>query len=627
LSNLSAQKMLFVDCQTTGATPATAHLLELGWAVGRGADTVPPAFISTLIALPDEQLPPPRIQKITGITAEAMAEARQPADVAAQLQALVQAEEIVYAVAHWAQFEKTFLNDFFARHPLAIDAPSAENLHYICTCQIAKKLYPDLPSRAIRAVGGYFGLDVEEMKRSAGHVQSTYFIWQKLALELEKSGISDMAELVEWLKPAPRGSGKKSAKSGSSSEIAATGNVIKDGLNADIKNGLKNGLGEKFLLPLERLRRLDLPNEPGVYRMLNAHGKILYVGKATSLKSRVNSYFTGRKGKASKTKELISQVFDLHVSPLATPLEAALLENDLIKEHDPPYNRALKKRDRSLIYFSSDFSSMAEGPDSVHRCGPYPRGSTIEPLILLVEGVRSGSLDPGLFWGLLDQEATDRAVALFFAEQNIDVKAKPAITVRSLLALGLSLHRRFMLDGLALAGSGSLSLTYFLGPPASGGDDDEDESDSEAQVDGSLDSAADEISETLTDEELCDLVRGLIVGSARAYAVAKTLVRLLDTTIKYEEKKRRRQLVFQDGRLIYSADIGAACRVEEAVAVFKPGRRNSLQQPVELATYDRMRVLLAEIRRLHNRGHWLSLLEAESMVADMVPVNSLPVLS
>ncbi|MBU6453674.1 MAG: GIY-YIG nuclease family protein [Cyanobacteria bacterium REEB67] len=605
MSSLSDQKMLFVDCQTTGATPATAHLLELGWAVGRAIDPVPPAFVSMLVALPDQQLPPPRIQKITGITAEAMTAARQPASVAADLHALVHSEGIVYAVAHWAQFERTFLSDFFVRHPSTLDPFGAGNLHYICTCQIAKKLYPELPSRAIRAVGGYFGLDVEEMKRSAGHVESTYFIWQKLALDLEKRGIGEIEELIEWLKPAPKIAGKKSSRSASPAK------------KADEHGRIKNGVGEKFLLPLERLRRLDLPSEPGVYRMLNSHGKILYVGKATSLKSRVNSYFTGRKGKASKTKELISQVFDLHVSPLATPLEAALLENDLIKEHDPPYNRALKKRDRSLIYFSADFASLAERPDGEHCCGPFPRGSTIEPLILLVEGLRTGRLDPGLFWGLLDQEATDRAVALFFAEQNVDAKALSEITVRNILALGLSLYRRSMLDGLALAGTGSLSLTYFLGPPPSGSDDGENSEDCvdgraiDGLVEGIVDAGDEANSETLTDEELCGLVRGLVVSSARAYAVTKTLVRLLDTTIKYEEKKRRRQLVFQEGRLIYSADIPPSARVEEESAVFRPGRRNPLHQPVELATYDRMRVLLGEVRRLHNRGHWLSFLEGQ----------------
>jgi hypothetical protein len=372
--------------------------------------------------------------------------------------------------------------------------------------------------------------------------------------------------------------------------------------------------------------------------MLNCNGKILYVGKASSLKSRVNSYFTGRKGKDSKTKELISQVFDLDVSPLPTPLEAALLENDLIKEHDPPYNRALKKRGRSLVYFSSDFASSAAAADQLHVLGPFPRGSTIEPLILLSQGLQTNSFDPGLFWGLLDQDSAERAVSLFFSEYKSDLDRRNAgpITVRNLLALGLSFYRRHLLDTLAfdaIEGRAALSLTYFLGPQAAEGEETEIDRDSTEEVgEGDLAGAgkdcpdperakgADYIEqdarEEMSDEELAQIVKSLITGAARAYALARTLVRLLDATISYEEKNRRRKLVFQAGCLVRSEDLSQPYLAEgNEERLFKPGGRRNVAVPVDLATYDRMRVLLAEIRRLCGRGHWISLTGADLMIS------------
>jgi len=598
-TNLSDWPFLFVDCQTTGATPDRAHLLEVGWTVAKASDTEAPKIITRLISLPAEESLPPRIQKLTGISEADMAEAVSAEIVINEIQNDLTAHGLSHAVAHWAQFEKTFLTHYFEQF-----APSGRfDADFICTCQIAKRLYPDLPSRAIRAVGGYFGLSVDEMKRAQGHVEITFFIWQNLVRELEQMGINNAPDLQQWLAIKEKSVSRVKNNDGSPAESA------------------RSGAAAKFLLPLEPLSRLDLPDQPGVYRLLNSKGKILYVGKATSLKSRVNSYFTGRKGKDSKTKELISQVFDLHVSPLATPLEAALLENDLIKEHDPPYNRALKKRGRTLVYFSRDFASVSAIPDQKHILGPFPRGSTIEPLILLHQGLATNSFDPGLFWGLLDPPSIDRAITLFFAEYfDLDIKNQSSstnsISFRQLLALGMAFHRRQLLDSLQ-ADTRGLSLTYFIGPKAAEADDEEDAllDDTESgglSIQGESESSADESIVELTDEDLVLMVRSLVTGAARAYAMARTLTRLLDVTILYEEKKQRRRLIFVSGLLHLSADLDCLKVAEQApVPQFKPAARKHLNSPIDLVTYDRMRILLAEVRRVYARGNWISVTEAQ----------------
>ncbi len=666
--SLIDQPFLFVDCQTTGATPATARLLEVGWTIGRACDAAPSPVVTRLITLPEGEVVPNRIQKITGITADEMSAAVPLQAVAEELQNQLTVHGLRFACAHWAQFEKTFLADCFQNHTAQKELP----LEFICTCQIAKRLYPDLPSRAIRAVGGYFGLNLEEMKRSQGHVETTYFIWQKLARELDQLGLKDVEQLVEWLKVPIKSPAKSKKKKDEGAEVAdvnalapaaaAAGEAKGKGVKSRLKTGTDSGAGDKavkaksadapakFLLPIERLTRLELPAQPGVYRMLNAHGKILYVGKATSLKSRVNSYFTGRKGKDSKTKELISQIFDINVTPLATPFEAALMENDLIKAHDPPYNRALKKRGRAVVFFSQDFMSASEVADEVHTLGPFPRGSTIEPLILLTMGWQSQTFDIGLFWGLLDQDSTNRAVSLFF-DQYWPAQSGLAtpVTVRSLLALGLSFYRRDLLDSIAFT-EADLALTYFLGPQAAEAEEEEIAAEAGGQNPGAADGTvmpglkvsedgasiaavaaiaaalplhndpeeddADQESDELTDEDLVAMVRGLITGAARAYILAKTLLRLLDTEVCFEERKRRRRLIFERGHLVHQEDIGQIGVAEgDPSRLFKPSRRGCTITSIDLATYDRMRVLLTEIRRLYSRGHWISLREADHVIS------------
>ena len=75
--------------------------------------------------------------------------------------------------------------------------------------------------------------------------------------------------------------------------------------------------------------------------MLSQSGEVLYVGKATSLRSRVNSYFRGQKGPRPPQRDDRASL-ESDATPCATPLEAALLESDEIKRLNPPYNVVLK---------------------------------------------------------------------------------------------------------------------------------------------------------------------------------------------------------------------------------------------------------------------------------------------
>ena len=84
-----------------------------------------------------------------------------------------------------------------------------------------------------------------------------------------------------------------------------------------------------------------LPNKSGVYQFYDKKEKLLYVGKAKNLKTRVSSYFT-KKQEHGKTKVLVGKIQDIKYVVVATEMDALLLENNLIKKHQPKYNVMLK---------------------------------------------------------------------------------------------------------------------------------------------------------------------------------------------------------------------------------------------------------------------------------------------
>ncbi|MGN6565796.1 MAG: excinuclease ABC subunit UvrC [Thermomicrobiales bacterium] len=94
-------------------------------------------------------------------------------------------------------------------------------------------------------------------------------------------------------------------------------------------------------LPLEG-RLAALPAAPGCYMMKDAKDKVIYVGKAKVLRDRVRSYFGSPRSLTPKTRELVAHIADFEVVRTDTESEALILENELIKRHQPKYNIMLK---------------------------------------------------------------------------------------------------------------------------------------------------------------------------------------------------------------------------------------------------------------------------------------------
>src|SRR5450755_2445820 len=92
-----------------------------------------------------------------------------------------------------------------------------------------------------------------------------------------------------------------------------------------------------------------LPESPGVYLFKDAAGAVLYVGKATSLRDRVRSYFLQSRWIDAKTGSLVREIADFETIVLANAREALALENNLIKQYHPKFN-VLLRDDKTYPY-------------------------------------------------------------------------------------------------------------------------------------------------------------------------------------------------------------------------------------------------------------------------------------
>lgn len=121
----------------------------------------------------------------------------------------------------------------------------------------------------------------------------------------------------------------------------------------------------------------SLPHVPGVYQYFNKAGEIIYVGKAKNLKKRVSSYFLKDRHESAKTQVLVKNIVDIKFIITNTEFDALLLENTLIKKHQPKYNINLKD-DKTYPWivvtseaFPRIFATRKVFKDGSQYFGPY----------------------------------------------------------------------------------------------------------------------------------------------------------------------------------------------------------------------------------------------------------------
>ncbi|MEY4210831.1 MAG: hypothetical protein RLZ92_1212 [Pseudomonadota bacterium] len=136
-----------------------------------------------------------------------------------------------------------------------------------------------------------------------------------------------------------------------------------------------------------------LTQRPGIYRMLNEKGEIIYIGKAKNLKNRVSSYFRNQNA-SPKQQAMVAKVAAIEVTVTHTEGEALLLESQLIKRHKPRYNISLRDDKTYPYVFISSFHDFPQ--ITFHRgakkrkgqyFGPYPSASAVKETLQLLQKI------------------------------------------------------------------------------------------------------------------------------------------------------------------------------------------------------------------------------------------------
>ena len=338
---LAELEVVVVDCQASGANPEHGSLLEMGWAV-TGADGYrAPVEACWVVPAAGTRVSRP-VRELTGWNEACLASAVPPEEAWSRMLRLVPtgttAGRPAPCVIHFARFELGFLQELHRRH-----GAGGFPLDTICLHEVARRLFPELPRRGLRALAGYLGHSPSLVRRSAGHVDASAFIWRALLPALEAAAIHTWDDLKAWLerKAPPR---------------------------------------TRRTYPFPPERRRSLVGAPGVYRLLRSNGDVLYVGKAANVKKRIASHFTQQARANERALEMLTQVHDVAVTPTETVLEAALLETDEIKRLQPPYNVQLREENRRVWFARADLGAAAPAPDDDHRVGPLPSRWSITSL-------------------------------------------------------------------------------------------------------------------------------------------------------------------------------------------------------------------------------------------------------
>jgi len=328
--------------------------------------------------------------------------------------------------------------------------------------------------------------------------------------------------------------------------------------------------------------------------MCRSQGDLLYIGKAKSLKSRVNSYFHKKGRHSEHILEMLSQARQIATTVTETALEAAILESDEIKRHSPLYNMALQSHERKLFFYSKDLKSKQLNPTTRHPIGPIPSNIKMDSAAKLID-LLNGKIQkfsPRLI----------KAVLLTPAEYAPDKKN---------FKLGLeAFKKKYFSD---------IQTSVHLGHMMSWGTqfwkeklaemEKEQQKESEPDKEASQEVEQKTLGEGWTPERVFKALKRVIRIASFQMRRARWFCRLSESSLAWssadENKKDSHAIVFEKGL----ANI-EVCSLKPNSINSPPGHKKSLldrQINFDVAAYDRMRIVTTEMKRLIQEGRDIEL--------------------
>ena len=279
----------FVDVETTGTDPARDRITEVAVVTVDGDRGELRTGEWSSLVNPGVPIPS-QISWLTGISDPMVRSAPPFAELAERL---YDAFEDAIFVAHNARFDFGFLRSEFARAGIAWTA------RMLCTVRLSRRLYPDRGSHSLDAIAARFGLDASERHRALGDARLLWGFVQRL---YERVPRCEIEEAVRALLVRP---------------------------------GLPAALGPDAL---DRI-----PAAPGVYVMVGAAERALYVGKSIDLKARVAAHFSADAWD-ERSLRLAREVERIDWERTAGQIGALLRESQLIKQRMPAHNVRLRRQ-------------------------------------------------------------------------------------------------------------------------------------------------------------------------------------------------------------------------------------------------------------------------------------------
>ena len=301
-----------LDVETTGLSPRTNNIIEIGIVKISNLKIVDK--FQSLIN-PARNIPY-YISNITGITNDEVFNAPFFEEIADNISSFLSTGILT---GHNVSFDRSFLRKEF----ISCGQTNINNLT-VCTHKLAGRLYPQLKKKSLGSVCRHLKLHNKNAHRALPDAEVTALAFLKMIEEIqEKYKIKTVGELLNF-------------------------QYIPDEkpVNSKINKKLANDIA-------------SLPDAPGTYYFLNSKNKIIYIGKAKSLKNRVRSYFLP--GAPRKAKKIVQQAKRLKVEITNSELTALLNEAESIKTINPRHNTFLKKYGNKYflrINSSSEFPAL-----------------------------------------------------------------------------------------------------------------------------------------------------------------------------------------------------------------------------------------------------------------------------